>query len=114
MLRVTQLEPRTLHQPEKLKKLSKNDPVVLLLVLESMKSVCFYLIYFQWSAGRPQACDRILCNGAKPFRAEGRRGKGFRDARPEWQVDVGAGSRFVIVKIRRRACWARNLSDVVF
>jgi hypothetical protein len=29
--KVTPLEPRTPHQPEKLKKLSKNDPVVLLL-----------------------------------------------------------------------------------
>jgi len=78
MLRVTQLEPRTLHQPEKLKKLSKNDPVVLLLVFESMKSVCFYLIYFQGSAGHPQAGDRILCSSRKRFRGEGRRGAGFR------------------------------------
>jgi hypothetical protein len=44
MLRVTQLEPRTLHQPEKLKKLSKNDPVVLLLISESTKRMLFYLI----------------------------------------------------------------------
>jgi hypothetical protein len=44
MLRVTQLEPRTLHQPEKLKKLSKNDLVVLLLISESTKRMLFYLI----------------------------------------------------------------------
>jgi len=61
MLRVTALEPRTPHQPEKLKKLSKNDLVVLLLFLESMKRSRFYLIYFQRSAAHPQAGDRILC-----------------------------------------------------
>jgi hypothetical protein len=76
---VTQLEPRTLHQPEKLKKLSKNDSVVLLLISESMKRVRLYLLYFQWSASRPQAGDRILCRRKKRFRAEGRRGTGFRD-----------------------------------
>jgi hypothetical protein len=32
---VTPLEPRTPHQPEKLKKLSKNDPVVLLPLFQS-------------------------------------------------------------------------------
>jgi hypothetical protein len=36
--RVTTLEPRTPHQPEKLKKLSKNNVVVLLLNFESMKN----------------------------------------------------------------------------
>jgi hypothetical protein len=35
---VTPLEPRTPHQPEKLKKLSKNDLVVLLLFFPSMKN----------------------------------------------------------------------------
>src|SRR5271168_2198288 len=36
--KVTPLEPRTPHQPEKLKKLSKNDLVVLLLFLSSIKN----------------------------------------------------------------------------
>jgi hypothetical protein len=36
--KVTALEPRTPHQPEKLKKLSKNDPVVLLLFFQSTKN----------------------------------------------------------------------------
>ena len=36
--KVTSLEPRTPHQPEKLKKLSKNDLVVLLLFSESIKN----------------------------------------------------------------------------
>jgi hypothetical protein len=36
--KVTSLEPRTPHQPEKLKKLSKNDPVVLLLFVTSIKN----------------------------------------------------------------------------
>jgi hypothetical protein len=82
VLRVTRLEPRTPHQPEKLKKLSKNDLVVLLLLLESIKSWRFYLIYFQSSASRPQARDRILCNPTKCYRAERRRGTAFRDAKP--------------------------------
>jgi hypothetical protein len=80
MLRVTQLEPRTPHQPEKLKKLSKNDSVVLLLIFESMKTVRFYLFYFQWSAGGPQEGDRILCRRTKRFRPQGRWGAGFRGA----------------------------------
>jgi len=62
--KVTELEPRTLHQPEKLKKLSKNDTVLLFLISESMKSVRLYVAYFQWSAGRPQAGDRKLCRGS--------------------------------------------------
>jgi hypothetical protein len=36
--KVTPLEPRTPHQPEKLKKLSKNNPVVLLLFFPSTKN----------------------------------------------------------------------------
>ena len=36
--KVTSLEPRTPHQPEKLKKLSKNDLVVLLLFFTSTKN----------------------------------------------------------------------------
>ncbi len=76
--RVTELEPRTLHQPEKLKKLSKNDLVVLLLNLQSTKSTRVYLICFQLSAGRPQAGDRNLCNCDDGF-AQGRRDAGFRN-----------------------------------
>jgi hypothetical protein len=67
MLRVTSLEPRTPHQPEKLKKLSKNDLVVLLLLSESMKRWRVYLIYFQSSAASPQPGDRILCSEKKKF-----------------------------------------------
>jgi hypothetical protein len=44
-----------------------------------MKSARLYLIYFQWSAVHPQEGDRILCSFATEFRAEGRRGTGFRD-----------------------------------
>jgi hypothetical protein len=79
MLRVTELEPRTPHQPEKLKKLSKNDLVVLLLFLESIKTTRLYLIYFQSSAAHPQPGDRILCIPAKPFHVESLRGAGFQD-----------------------------------
>jgi hypothetical protein len=108
---VTQLEPRTLHQPEKLKKLSKNDLVVLLLEFESMKSVRLYLIYFQWSAGRPQAGDRILCRWRRQFRAEGKRGAGFRDGGQE----RGDGCRFLqlflAVNIGQKPRWARDLEN---
>jgi hypothetical protein len=55
MQRVTKLEPRTPHQPGKLQKLSKNEFVVLLSFLESIKKVAFYLLRNQSSAGRPQA-----------------------------------------------------------
>jgi len=111
MLRVTELEPRTPHQPEKLKKLSKNDPVVLFLILESMKSVRFYLIYFQWSAGRPQAGDRILCRwcskfaqkagGARVFAMLGESEAGARDFR----------SHFAVVKILYRPRRTRGLAS---
>ena len=46
MLRVTQLEPRTLHQPEKLKKLSKNDYVFtpsIFAVNEKIVLLCGFL-----------------------------------------------------------------------
>ena len=81
MLRVTQLEPRTLHQPEKPKKLSKNDPLVLFLFLESIKSARLYLIHFQSNAGRPQPGDRILCSLTKQFRLEITQDTSFRDWR---------------------------------
>jgi hypothetical protein len=64
-VKVTSLEPRTPHQPEKLKKLSKNDLVVLLLNFESMKSERVYLFYFQLSAGGSQAGDRIWCSAPR-------------------------------------------------
>jgi hypothetical protein len=111
MLRVTALEPRTPHQPEKLKKLSKNDSVVLLLVLESTKSVHFYLIYFQWSAGRPQAGDRNLCRWRGQFRTEGRRAAGFaRRGRPG-AVISGFCERFAAVKTWRKPRRARDLRN---
>jgi hypothetical protein len=81
MLRATQLEPRTQHQPEKPKKLSKNDLVVLLLFLESIKSAPLYLIHFQSNAGRPQPGDRILCSATKQGRPESTQDTGFRDWR---------------------------------
>ncbi len=69
---VTSLEPRTPHQPEKPKKLPKNDLVVLLLFFQSIKSVGLYLIYFHCSACRPQACDRIWCMALGLFLAKAR------------------------------------------
>ncbi len=65
--RVTSLEPRTPHQPEKLKKLSKNDLVVRFLFLESTKTSRLYPVYFQSSAARPQAGDRIWCSKFRGF-----------------------------------------------
>src|ERR1700727_2602467 len=74
--RVTSLEPRTPHQPEKLKKLSKNDLVLLFLILESIKTLRVYVIYFQSSAGSPQAGDRIWCR-PKAISRRRRMGRGF-------------------------------------
>jgi len=54
MQRVTWLEPRTPHQPGKLQKLSKNEFVLLLSFLESIKKTLFYLLENQSSAGCPQ------------------------------------------------------------
>ena len=78
--KVIALEPRTPHQPEKLKKLSKNESVVLLLFLESTKSMRFYLVCFQPSARRPQACDRIWCRSALQDCAKGLLGKALRES----------------------------------
>jgi hypothetical protein len=66
--RVTELEPRTPHQPEKLKKLSKNDLVLLLLNFESTKTSQVYPVYFQSSAGGSQADARNLCSAGESFR----------------------------------------------
>jgi hypothetical protein len=87
---VTQLEPRTQHQPEKLKKLSKNDLVVLLLILKSTKSTRLYLIYFQLSAACPQQGDRIWCNWKNPVSRERQAGRGFS----AWEAGSGGGGGF--------------------
>jgi len=94
---VTQLEPRTPHQPEKLKKLSKNDLVVLLLILQSMKSAQIYLIYFQRSAACPQAGDRIWCMRENDFTQKGRQDAGFRHSR-------SAGSNGVVYADAKAGC----------
>ena len=65
--KVTRLEPRTPHQPEKLKKLSKNDSVVLLLCFPSTKNHACNPMYFQSSAARPQADDRNWCRSRIGF-----------------------------------------------
>jgi hypothetical protein len=54
MQRVTWLEPRTPHQPEKLQKLSKNEFVLLLLYLQSMENVRLHVLEIQRSAGGSQ------------------------------------------------------------
>jgi hypothetical protein len=66
-VRVTWLEPRTPHQPEKLQKLSKNDLVVLLLKIESTKRWRVYVVCFQASAASAQGGDRIWCSLEKGF-----------------------------------------------
>ena len=65
--KVIALEPRTPHQPEKLKKLSKNNPVVRFLFFSSTKFRVRNYLYFQSSAARPQAPDRIWCNAPIQF-----------------------------------------------
>ena len=54
MSKVTTLEPRTPHQPGKLQKLSKNEFVLLLSFLESIKMPEVYVLYQQASARHPQ------------------------------------------------------------
>jgi hypothetical protein len=109
MWRVTQLEPRTPHQPVKLKKLSKNDPVVLFLNFESMKSVWVYPVYFQSSAGRLQEGDRILCSFSNKF-TQSVIVAGL--AMPEWESGVVAGfwGRARAVNIQQKPCWTRDLA----
>jgi len=110
MLRVTQLEPRTPHQPAKLKKLSKNDLVVLLLNFPSIKRVRVYLVYFQLSAGHPQAGDRILCSVSNRF---AQRVIVASLAMPEWEGGVFADfrRRARAVNIQYKPCWTRDLAD---
>ena len=93
--RVTELEPRTPHQPEKLKKLSKNDFVLRLLNFKSTKSRRLYLIYFQSSAAGSQACDRNWCNGAGDF---AQMPGGARDF--AWMNRVVAGDGRSVVEFR--------------
>ncbi len=76
---------------------------LLLLFQESTKSVRLYVACFQSSAGRPQAGDRILCSLGEPFRAEGRRGAGFRDSEQEDGRDCGSCIGPAVVKILRKA-----------
>ena len=99
MLRVTELEPRTPHQPEKLKKLSKNDSVLLFLILESMKTARLYVIYFQSSAGCPQEGDRILCRAESNF---SQRTGGIR-------IFAMPGSSDARIKSFRVCSWAVNI-----
>jgi hypothetical protein len=54
MQKVISLEPRTPHQPGKLQKLSKNEFVLLLPFLESIKTAQLYLLSVQSSAARSQ------------------------------------------------------------
>jgi hypothetical protein len=73
--------------------------------------VRLYLIYFQSSAGRPQAGDRILCRLETHFRAEGRRDAGFGGAgrgRNGGGTDRGDSAA---VKIRGKPRRARDFEN---
>src|SRR6266853_902393 len=88
-MRVTSLEPRTQCQPEKLKKLSKNDSVLLFSFSESTKSVRIYRVCFQPSAARPQGCDRIWCRAPRNLSAKTR----------DWR-GVSGDFRFLLICLR--------------
>jgi len=51
MLRVTWLEPRTPHQPEKLQKLSKNESVVLSFIFQSTKNSGLHVVAISAKCG---------------------------------------------------------------
>lgn len=55
LLKVTSLDPRTPHQPEKLQKLSKNDCVLHPINFWSMRKIRLYRPCFQRHARRSQA-----------------------------------------------------------
>jgi hypothetical protein len=69
LLKVTSLDPRTPHQPEKLQKLSKNNCVLHHLFFRSTKKTKLHVLWIQWSAARSQgtaakmvqARDRLNC-----------------------------------------------------
>src|SRR5712692_919525 len=63
MLRVTLLEPRTLHQPGKLRTCQRTITFLRFRFWESMKNAELYLLCMQSSAACPQASDRIWCSG---------------------------------------------------
>ena len=64
MPKVTALEPRTLHQPEKLQKLSKNDSVFTLFKNRvNQKDARITPTHFQASAAGSQADARKWCSG---------------------------------------------------
>ena len=73
MQRVTWLEPRTPHQPEKLQKLSKNEFVLLLLILQSIENAALHVLAFQWSAGSSQggAARLVQTEAAIPTKVDG-------------------------------------------
>src|SRR5258708_2894476 len=65
MQKVISLEPRTPHQPGKLQKLSKNEFVLLLLVLESIKTAQLYLLSVQSSAAGSQGGEQKIVQPEK-------------------------------------------------
>ena len=59
MQAVTSLEPRTLRQPEKLRRCRRTSMFLLLLFLESNENRGLYLLYLQASATSPQPHEQI-------------------------------------------------------
>src|SRR5215469_9443491 len=58
---VTSLEPRTPHQSAKLRRCQRTSMVLLLLFLQSIETMRFYLLSNQWSAVPPQGYDTFWC-----------------------------------------------------
>jgi hypothetical protein len=77
--KVTRLEPRTPHQPEKLKKLSKNDCLCNSFAFFSQyKIAACNRVYFQSSAGRSQVGDQNWCSSALHFPSDSLSGAALR------------------------------------
>jgi len=113
MQTVTRFEPRTPHQPEKLKKLSKNEFVCTDFRNSSQSKITRRnCMCFQSSAARPQTPDRIWCRPAKILCAEGVQdaGSAHSSRSPRSLNPVRAAS--CLVKIKQKCCGTRGLSPM--
>jgi hypothetical protein len=67
MQKLTSLEPRTPRQPEKLESRQRTIQFYTFYFFRQRKIALCKWMYFQSSAARSQACDRIWCSGKFDF-----------------------------------------------
>jgi len=65
--KVTSLDPRTPHQPEKLQKLSKNNCVLHPVFFWSIEKMNLYVLSIQLSAARSQGSAARVVHNLIPF-----------------------------------------------